>query len=46
MITNQIGTVILGIALLLSLRDIYGHSEDEHDDDAFKKEFGDEVLLS
>lgn len=44
MITNQVGTVILGIALLLSLRDIYGHSKDEYDDDEmFKKEFGDEV---
>ncbi|CAG9540095.1 unnamed protein product [Cercopithifilaria johnstoni] len=43
MITNQIGTVILGIALLLSLRDIYGHSKDEYDDDeVFKKEFDDE----
>ncbi|KAK6112662.1 selT/selW/selH selenoprotein domain protein [Brugia pahangi] len=45
MITNQIGTVILGIALLLSLRDIYGHSKDEYDDDeVFKKEFGDEKI--
>ncbi|VDK62408.1 unnamed protein product [Onchocerca ochengi] len=43
MITNQIGTVVLGIALLLSLRDIYGHSKDEYnDDEMFEKEFGDE----
>ncbi|VDN19800.1 unnamed protein product [Gongylonema pulchrum] len=48
MITNQIGTVILGVALLLSLRDIYGrHSNDDDSDDdaaAFKDEFGDEVI--
>uniref|UniRef100_A0A1I8EC40 Uncharacterized protein n=1 Tax=Wuchereria bancrofti TaxID=6293 RepID=A0A1I8EC40_WUCBA len=45
MITNQIGTVILGIALLLSLQDIYGHSKDEYDDDeVFKKEFDDEKI--
>ncbi|VBB30819.1 unnamed protein product [Acanthocheilonema viteae] len=45
MITNQIGIVILGIALLLSLRDIYGHSKDEYDDnEVFKKEFDDEKI--
>ncbi|EFO26500.1 hypothetical protein LOAG_01986 [Loa loa] len=45
MITDQIGTIILGIALLLSLRDIYGHSKDEYDDDeVFKKEFDDEKI--
>uniref|UniRef100_A0A915Q792 SelT-like protein n=1 Tax=Setaria digitata TaxID=48799 RepID=A0A915Q792_9BILA len=45
MITNQIGTVVLGIALLLSLRDIYGHSRGEYDDDeVFEKEFGDEEI--
>lgn len=44
MITDQIGTVILGVALLLSLRDIYGHSKDEYDDDeVFKEGFSDEV---
>lgn len=46
MITNQVGTVILGIALLLSLRDIYGHSKDEYDDnEIFEKEFDDEVSV-
>uniref|UniRef100_A0A915BYJ7 SelT-like protein n=4 Tax=Ascarididae TaxID=6250 RepID=A0A915BYJ7_PARUN len=48
MLNNRLGVVILGIALALSLRDIYGHSEDEHDLDdeaaAFTKEFGDEVI--
>lgn len=45
MITNQLGTFILSVALLLSLRDIYGHNEDEHDDDdGFRKEFGDESV--
>ncbi|VDK69240.1 unnamed protein product [Litomosoides sigmodontis] len=43
MITNRFGIVILGIALLLSLRDIYGHSKEEYDDDdTFKKEFDNE----
>ncbi|VDN00867.1 unnamed protein product [Thelazia callipaeda] len=33
MITNQIGIAVLGIALLLSLRDIYGYEKDENNDE-------------
>ncbi|VDM43706.1 unnamed protein product [Toxocara canis] len=50
MLNSRLGVIILGAALALSLRDIYGHvehSEDEHDvddDAAFSKEFGDEEM--
>lgn len=44
MVTNHWGALVLCIALLLSLRDIYGHSDDEQEEDAFREEFGDEKV--
>ena len=41
---GRLGSAVFTLALILSLRDIYGNSQKDSDDEAFSEEFGDEEV--
>lgn len=44
MVMGRLGSAVFTLALILSLRDIYGNSQKDSDDEAFSEEFGDEEV--